>query len=211
LAAPAVSTAFVAGQAPPPAKTPEQQPKPQPNTPARQEPRQPSGVPKLPTVESDLTAEAAPHFFTAVQFATLRKLGATLMPPLKGNPGALDAKAPEFLDFLISVSPAERQKSYQFGLDQLELQAKDKYHLSFSELTQMQVDAILRPLLVARPWPDDLPGDPLQAFVAHVHDDLRTATMNSREWATASENSVRRFSRGFRGSGYYVLPVDPIS
>ncbi len=133
------------------------------------------------------------------------------MPPLKNNPGALDAKAPEFLDFLISVSPANRQKSYQFGLDHLDLQAKEKYGRPFSELDGAQVDAILRPLLVARPWPADLPADPLKSFLAEVHEDLRTATMNSREWAAASEKSGRRFTRGFRESGYYWFPIDPIS
>jgi hypothetical protein len=133
------------------------------------------------------------------------------MPPLKNNPGALEAKAPEFLDFLIGVSPAERQKSYQFGLDQLELQAKSKYGASFHSLSETQASALLKPLLVARPWPEDLPGDPLQSFVVQVHEDLRTATMNSREWAAASEKSGRLFSRGYRGSGYYWAPIDPIS
>jgi gluconate 2-dehydrogenase subunit 3-like protein len=211
LAVPAVPALVEAAQAPPPATTPQQQPQPQPNTPARQVPRQPQQVPQLELTPADLTAEPAPHFFTTLQFATLEKLGATLMPPLKSNPGALDAKAPEFLDFLISVSPAARQKSYQFGLDRLEVQAKEKYRKSFCDLDSSEVDAILRPLLVARPWPADLPADPLKGFIAEVHEDLRTATMNSREWATASEKAGRRFTRGFRGTGYYWFPIDPLS
>ena len=211
LAVPAVPVLAEAVQAPPPATPPQQQPQPQANTPARQVPRQPQQVPQLDLTAADLTAEPAPHFFSAVQFATLEKLGATLMPPLKNNPGAVDAKAPEFLDFLISVSPANRQKSYQFGLDHLERQAKEGYRSSFSELNTEQVDAILRPLLVARPWPADLPADPLKSFLAEVHEDLRTATVNSREWAAANEKSGHRFTRGFRGTGYYWFPIDPIS
>jgi len=211
LAVPAISATVAAGQAPPPATTPSQQPKPQPNTPARQEPRQPQSIPKLPVTAPDLTAEAAPRFFTDVQFATLEKLGEVLVPPLKNNPGALEAKAPEFLDFLISASPAARQKSYQFGLDQLELQARSKYQTSFHSLNETQAGALLKPLLAVRPWPEDLPSDPLQSFVAQVHEDLRTATMNSREWAAASQKSGRLFSRGYRGSGYYWAPIDPIS
>jgi hypothetical protein len=211
LAAPAVPAALGASQAPPPAAAPKQQPEPKANTPARQEPRQPPSVPHLDLTEVDVTAEPAPHFFTPAQFATLRKLGAILMPPLKNNPGALDAQAPEFIDFLIGVSPAERQKSYQFGLDQLEAQAKSKYGKSFCDVDDAQAGAILRPLLVPRFWPEDLPSDPLQAFVAQVHEDLRTATMNSREWAAASEKSGHHFTRGFRGSGYYWFPIDPIS
>jgi hypothetical protein len=77
-------------------------------------------------------------------------------------------------------------------------------------LDAQQADTILKPLLVARPWPEDLPSDPLQNFMAQVHEDLRTATMNSREWAAASEKSGHRFSRRSRTSGYYWAPIDPI-
>ena len=143
--------------------------------------------------------------------ATLEKVAELLVPPIKGNPGAIDAKAPEFLDFLLSVSPAERQKSYRFGLDGLESLAQEKYHASFHSLSAANADAILKPLFIARFWPEDLPSDPMQSFIAQVHEDLRTATMNSREWATASEKSGRLFTRGFRGSGYYWAPIDPIS
>ncbi len=210
LTVPAIPAAIEAGQAPPPATTPQQQPEPKPNTPARQESRQPPAVPKLQVTASDLTAAPSPHFFTETQLATLQKLGEILVPPLKNNPGALEAGAPEFLDFLIGESPAARQKSYQFGLDQLELRAKSRSQKSFARLDEAEAGAILKPLLVARFWPEDLPSDPLQSFVAQVHEDLRTATQNSREWATASEKSGRRFSRGFRGSGYYWNPIDPI-
>lgn len=200
-----------AGQASPPKTTPQQQPAPQPNTPARQVPRQGAAAPKLEVTALDLTAETETRFFTPAQLSTLRKLGAILLPPLKENPGAVEAKAPEFLDFLIGVSPEPRQKTYQFGLDHLDQQAKEKFQKPFSELEAQQADAILRPLLVARPWPQDLPADPLQSFLAQVHEDLRTATMNSREWAEASGKSGHHFSRGFRGSGYYWFPIDPIS
>lgn len=211
LIAPAAPAAVAAGQAVAPKATPQQQPVPQPNTPARQVPRQPPQVPKLEVTAVDLAGQAAPHYFTTAQFATLRKLSGILLPPLKNNPGALEAQAPEFLDFLISVSPGDRQTLYQSGLDSIENQSKDRFQKSFCDLDAQQTDSILRPLLVARPWPEDLPSDPLQSFVAQVHEDLRTATMNSRQWAEASAKSGHRFTRGFRGSGYYWAPIDPIS
>ena len=121
-----------------------------------------------------------PRFFSADQFAALQKLGSILMPPLKGHPGAVDAHAPEFLDFLFSVSPGDRQKLYRDGLDGLNAQAKQQFHEPFSELDAKQADAVLRPLLVVRYWPEDLPSEPMKNFVAQVHQDLRTATMNSR-------------------------------
>lgn len=209
--APAAPAAVLAGQAAPPQTTPKQPAAPKPNTPARQFSRQPQNVPFLDLTEADLTANPAPHYFNAAQFSTLQKLGAVLMPPLKNNPGATEAKAPEFLDFLLSASLEDRQKLYLTGLDGLEMQSIDKFHKSFCDLDAQQVDAILKPLLVARPWPEDLPSDPMQNFIAQVHEDLRTATMNSREWAAAAEKSGHLFSRGARTSGYYWKPIDPIS
>ncbi|MGH9581754.1 MAG: gluconate 2-dehydrogenase subunit 3 family protein [Bryobacteraceae bacterium] len=173
--------------------------------------RGPTNVPHLPLTAVDLTAQPAPQYFTATQFATLRKLGALLQPPLKGNPGAVEAKAPEFLDFLVGVSPADRQKLYLTGLDSLQIKATDTFQKPFSDLDERQASAILKPLLVARDWSRDFPSDPLQHFIAQVHEDLRTATMNSREWAAAAEKSGHLFTRGFRTSGYYWSPIDPIS
>lgn len=134
-----------------------------------------------------------------------------MVPPVKNNPGAIDAQAPEFLDFLISASLEDRQKLYLSGLDSLEAQSNDKFQKPFAELDARQADAILRPLLVARPWPEDFPSDPLESFIAQVHNDLRTATMNSREWAAATEKAGHHFTRGFRTTGFYWAPIDPIS
>jgi hypothetical protein len=205
LIAPAGSAALKAQQQATP-----QKPSPPLNTPAQQNPRQPQGVPELPLVQADLAAAAAPHFFSEAQFATLKKLASLLVPPLKGKPGAVEAQAPEFLDFLIGVSAADRQKLYCAGLDSLNVQATDHFHTSFAELNATQADAILRPLFVVRPWPEDFPDDHLKNFIARVHEDLRTATSNSREWANAG--GAHTFGRGFnRSSGYYWRPIDPIT
>lgn len=205
LVAPVAPAALAAQQT-----KPQQQPAPQPNTPARQVPRQPPEVPKLAVTQADLTSQPDQHFFTPDQFAALEKLGGVLMPPVKGNPGALDAGAPEFLDFLISVSPADRQKLYRDGLDGINARARQHFDKSFTDLDATQADAIIRPLLVARFWPQDLPNDPMKNFMAQVHEDLRTATANSREWAAASAASGRR-QRGFnRSTGYYWKPIDPV-
>lgn len=190
--------------------TPAQQPHPQANTPARQVPQQPSEVPQLEVTAIDLTGDATRRYFTETQFSTLRKLGAILLPPLKNNPGAIESQAPEFLDFLISVSPEDRQKLYLMGLDSLQAQAKDKFQKSFCDLDMEQADTILKPLIAVRPWPQDFPSDPLENFIAQVHEDFRTATMNSREWAAAAEKSGHHFTRGFHASGYYWAPIDPI-
>ena len=206
LIAPAVPT-LVNAQNPAAAK---EQPTPQPNTPAVQNPRQPQAIAPLKLTNVDLTADTRPTFFSTDQLATLQALGNVFMPAIKNNPGATEAKAPEFLDFLIGVSPADRQGLYRTGLDGLEQQSRKRYSKAFATLSAGEMDAILRPLLVVRPWPEDFPSDPMQRFVAQVHDDLRTATMNSREWADAASKSGRRFSRNRRGSGLYWAPIDPV-
>ena len=98
---------------PPPAQpaTPQTKPEPVPaaNTPAQQLSQMPAREKKpslnLRTTEVDLTAETVTRYFKPEQFEALKKLSGLLMPPLKGNPGAIEAQAPEFLDFLISESP----------------------------------------------------------------------------------------------------------
>jgi hypothetical protein len=188
---------------------PTQQPPPAATTPARQVPRPVQAAPHLAVTNVDVTAETSPHFFTADQLATLKKLGSILVPPIKDKPGALDAQAPEFLDFLLSVSPKDRQSSYQHGLDTLNAEAKKTFGRPFALIDTKQADTLIRPLLIARPWPQDLPKDPMKSFFAQVHEDLRTATANSREWAAAVAKSGARFTRG--GSGLYWAPIDPIS
>lgn len=194
-----------------PSPSQQQQPQPQPNTPAQQNPRQPQSIAPLKTTAADLTGETDHLYFSAAQFATLTKLAGVLVPPVKGNPGAVDTQAPEFLDFLISVSPAERQATYKSGLDHLEAEAQGKFQKPFGQLSNTEADTILKPLMTVRLWPHDLPQEPEKSFIAQVHEDLRTATMNSREWAAASEKAGRRFTRGARTRGLYWYPIDPIS
>jgi hypothetical protein len=157
---------------------------------------------KLEVVSPDNVAEPETRFFTPAQFAALRKLSDLLMPPMRGNPGALDAAAPEFLDFLIGVSAADRQTLYRNGLDALNAKAKKQFNKSFGDLDAAQCDAVIRPLLVPVPWTHEPPKDPLQHFMTAVHDDIRTATRNSREWNT---------SGGRRGGGQlFWNAVDPV-
>jgi hypothetical protein len=210
-AAPAVPLA--AQQAAPPAVPPAApQAAPNPPAPAPAPARVSQPEAPLETTAFDLTAQAAaPSFFNADQYAALRALGNLLQPAMNGHPGALEAGAPEFLDFLIGASPPDRQKLYREGLDALNSQAKKQFKRLFADLDAAQADAIVRPLLVVIPWSEDLPQDKVRHFIAQAHRDLRTATQNSREWATGGASSGRRGGRGFGGgTGLYWLPVDPV-
>jgi len=215
VAAPAIPAVLAQQAAPQAAQQTTQQANP-PSTPAPPAGRGGRGggtqaVSNLEVTAPDLAAEGAPSFFTADQFAALRKLGDTLMPPLKGRPGALEAGAPEFLDFLVKESPADRQKLYRGGLDALNVQARKQYKKAFAELDAAEAGAIVKPLLVVINWPEDRPADPVKHFVAQAHRDFRTATQNSREWATAGSAAGRRGGRGSGGgTGLYWLPIDPV-
>ncbi len=137
-------------------------------------------VPRLTTVTLDSAAETSTGFFTATQYGTLTKLAEILVPPVKGHPGAIDARAPEFLDFLISRSPAASQTLYRNGLDGLNAAAKKHFHKPFAELDAKQADTIIRPLLVARAWDREEPKDPMQHFM--VGSARRLASSHNELW-----------------------------
>lgn len=162
------------------------------------QPVQPPAVePKLEVAIPDAASEPLPQFFTPQQFAALRKLSEILMPAVNGAPGALDAKAPEFLDFLIGHSPADRQHIYRAGLDLLDAHANQRFRKSFAELDASDADAVLSPL--REPWTPDPPADPLARFLREAKQDVRTATVNSREYTAQAAAGRRRFG----GAGLY--------
>lgn len=156
------------------------------------------------SVLPDSVATADTKFFSREQMATLRQLCEVMVPPLKGYPGAMDAGAAEFLDFLISVSPPERQRMYQSGLDRLDREARQKFGVPFASVSGAQADALLKPWMKA--WmTDHPPTEPYEAFINLAHADIRTATMNSQVWVEAAEAAGERAP----GTGLYWYPVEP--
>jgi hypothetical protein len=167
------------------------------------------GVPgrRLPSIVStvpDQVATTEAHFFNDRQLATLRKLSSTLMPPLKGYPGALQADAPEFIDFLIGASPVDRQEMYQSGLEQLDTNAKKHFGVPFAQVDAAQADTLLRPWL--KTWMSDHPpSEPYAHFINVAHQDIRTATMNSCAWSVAATSA----GLDTPGMDLYWSPIDP--
>jgi hypothetical protein len=160
----------------------------------------------LEVTPADNVGETVARFFTPTQFATLHRLAALIEPPMRGNPGALECNAPEFIDFLIGVSPAERQQLYRNGLETLNSHAKKQFSKAFADLNDEQAHAIVKPMLVAVPWPKDPPKDPLQGFMFAVREDVPMATRNSPEYAAAAEKAGRRVG----GGGLVWNPIDPV-
>ncbi|MGA7524191.1 MAG: gluconate 2-dehydrogenase subunit 3 family protein [Acidobacteriaceae bacterium] len=152
----------------------------------------------------DGVAGTTTRFFSDRQMATLRQLCELLMPPLKGYPGAIDAGTPEFLDFLISISPADRRHMYASGLDWLDAEARNKFQVPFDAVTAAQADALIRPWL--RAWMSDHPPtEPHAHFINVAQSDIRTATINSEKW-NQTEVTLGSQPSGF---GLYWYPVDP--
>lgn len=147
----------------------------------------------LETVAPDHLATIAPRYLSTVQLATLRRLSDLLLPPITPNPGALEAQAPEFIDNYLAVSASDRQRLYRDGLDGLNKHALTRFKKPFAELTTAEADVIVKPLFKVR-GPTMSVVD-LGPFIDRVHQDVRTVTMNSPQFAaaqTAAGNPVPR-------------------
>jgi hypothetical protein len=159
-------------------------------------------MPKLTLAPADAVGDAVTRYFTPPQFAALRKLGDLIAPSAAGRPGARDAKAAEFLDFLLSQSPADRQSLYRGGLDRLQSESRRRYSSVFEELTAQQADTVLAP--IHEPWTYAAPADPFARFLRQAKEDLLAATFNSREYAEAQTAAGRRAP----GMGTYWYPIE---
>jgi hypothetical protein len=158
----------------------------------------------IPSSVPDGFATTQANFFNEQQMATLRKLCDVLLPPLNGYPGASQAGAPEFLDFLIGASPADRKHMYRAGLDRLNADAKKQFHVPFAQVSAEQADKLIRPWL--RAWmPEHPPKEQYAHFINLAHQDIRTATMNSQAWSIAATSTGARAP----GIGLYWSPIDP--
>ena len=154
----------------------------------------------IASIVPDAVAQTNAYFFNEQQFGTLRRLSEVLMPPLKGYPGAKEAGTPEFIDFLIGVSPMERQQMYQSGLDWLNAEAKKHFGVAFSTLERSQANQLIHPWL--RTWmTDHPPTEPYARFINIAHSDIRTATINSQAWSDARKKAP--------DMELYWFPVDP--
>lgn len=151
---------------------------------------------KIVAVAPDVSALPAQRFFTPLQYGALVKLGDLLVPPFGDRPGSTGAGAPLFLDFLLSKSPADRQKLYRDGLDTLN---RGK---PFAKTSNEEAGRLLSPLKES--WTYQGPRDSFAKFLVAAKDDLLRATFNSREFVAAASQT----QRGYNGLGYYWFPLE---
>jgi hypothetical protein len=158
--------------------------------------------PKLDLASPDAVAGGIPRFFDPAGLSALRRLGEILVPGRENMPGAKEAEAAEFLDFLIYESPADRQALYRDGAARLDQEARSRYGKPFADVSTTQAGPILAPLREA--WTYQGPSDPFARFLLSAKDDFLRATVNSRQWAMAG--SGRR--RSAAGLNTYWFPIE---
>ncbi len=160
--------------------------------------------PNIPVTLPDVVASTDARYFTAARYATLVHLCEVMMPAGNGYPGALQADTPQFLDFHVGASPADRQAMYNDGLDRLHADSMKQFNVAFANTDAKQADAVIRPTL--KGWINDHPPlEKHERFIALAHREIRTATINSPTWASAAEAAGERTP----GIGLYWAPIDP--
>jgi len=162
-----------------------------------------SETPNTPVVPADETSGNVRRTFTLEQIAALSKLGELIAPPWNGNPGAREAEAAEFLDFLIGCSPQPRIDLYKNGLDTLNHRSEAQFSKTFDLLTAQQAATLLAPL--HQPWTyEDASKDDFHAFLVAAKSDLLRATVNSRPYIDA----LSQTRRPRNASAFYWYPIN---
>jgi hypothetical protein len=157
--------------------------------------------PKVDLSVADSSADPVARFFTKDQFTALTHLCDVFEPPAGTTPGAREARAAEFLDFLLSQSPPSRQILYRAGLDRLNSESAHRYSQPFASLDAAQAATVLEPL--RRPWTGQDSSDPFENFLRAAKADITEATRNSYEFISVA--SKRSRSAGGVGEFWYPL------
>ncbi|MFL6350809.1 MAG: gluconate 2-dehydrogenase subunit 3 family protein [Bryobacteraceae bacterium] len=159
-------------------------------------------TPITPVVAADETAKNVNTTFNPEQLSALVKLGELLVPSWNGRPGAMEAGAAEFLDFLVGCSPKSRIELYRNGLNTLNRSAQQRFGKMFTSIESAQADSLLTPL--REPWTfQSANSDSLSAFLEAAKGDLLRATLNSRPYIDA----LSQTRRPRNASRFYWYPI----
>jgi hypothetical protein len=82
-------------------------------------------------------------FFNADQMALVATISELIIPTDDHSPGAIAAEVPEFIDLMISESPAETKKLWTDGLAAMDKLSQDKNSAPFNKATKDRQIAIL--------------------------------------------------------------------
>jgi hypothetical protein len=86
---------------------------------------------------------AKPKFFNADQMALIATISEHIIPTDSHSPGAITAEVPQFIDLMISESPAETKKTWTDGLAAIEAMSQAKFSAAYNKATKDQQIALL--------------------------------------------------------------------
>ena len=159
-------------------------------------------TPNTPVTPAGETAETVVRTFSAEQMAALSRLGELIVPGYNGNPGASEAGAAGFLDFLVGCSLQSRIELYKNGLDALNEHSREKFGKAFSQTNAAEAGTLLAPL--REPWTYRRASENgFGAFLLAAKGDLLRATVNSRPYIDA----VSQTRRAPNASAFYWYPI----
>ncbi len=102
-------------------------------------------------------ARHVPLFFSAEEYAALERLTELILPS-DGTPGAREAGAAEFVDFMVGSDPSVQYR-FRYGLTWLDTRARRDHGRPFTKLAEAEQVALLEPLAYeARHRPGDDEG-----------------------------------------------------
>lgn len=160
-------------------------------------------TPNTPVTPADQTSDGVISTFSPEQTAALSKLGELIAPSWNGNPGASEAGAAGFLDFLVGCSPKSRINLYKEGLDTLNHRSQEKFGKLFAAILPEEADVLLAPLRELWSYGSASSND-FSAFLLAAKGDLLRATVNSRPYIDA----VSQVRRPRNASGFYWYPIE---
>lgn len=82
-------------------------------------------------------------FFNADQMALIATISELIIPTDDHSPGAIAAEVPEFIDLMVSESPAETKKNWTDGLASMDKLSQEKNNAAFNKATKDQQIATL--------------------------------------------------------------------
>jgi gluconate 2-dehydrogenase gamma chain len=135
-----------------------------------------------------------PKILTAHEFATLRKLSDFIIPADEHSPGAVEAGAAEFIDYLASTSP-ELAEIYTGGIAWLDHDMQQRYQADFVDAKPEQQTAILDVVAYRKnETPETAPGIRFFAWVRiMVSDAYYTSPIGIKDLGFMGNTAVSEF------------------
>lgn len=118
-------------------------------------------------VEHDRKIAEAPSFFSTEELSTIAILCDIILPPSKDHGGAIEAKVPEFIEFIVKDLPMH-QLPIQGGLMWLNGESHKRYEKAFSGLDANQQISIIDDIAYPDPKKESPEFEPGRAFFTRL-------------------------------------------